>query len=79
MQTVHNCCFEQIFLQQLNLEQLINMANKYKHPSAWIQVEQFSIFIFRLYQQSYKLLELKRKLEFREVMCNMTCMGGEIA
>ena len=51
VQVVHNCCFQQRFLHQLKLEQLINMKNIYMHPSAWIPVEQFWIFISTLYQQ----------------------------
>ena len=52
VQVVHNCCCQHNFLQQLKLEQFINMENIYTHPSAWIHVEQFLIFIFLLYQRS---------------------------
>ena len=44
MQVVHNCCCQHIFLQQLKLEQLINITNRYTHPSTWIHMEQFSFF-----------------------------------
>ena len=60
------------------MEQLINMENRYMHPFAWIHVEQFSIFIFLCISDRNKLLELKRKLEFRELMYNMTGMGGDM-
>ena len=75
MQFVHNCCFQQIFLHQLKLEQLINMENIYTHPSTWIHVEQFSIFIW---SNSNKFMELKKKLEFEELMYNMIGMGGDM-
>ena len=52
LKVFHNCCFQQIFLQQLKLEQLIHMENRYMHPPAWIDVEQFSIFMFPLFHRS---------------------------
>ena len=48
------------------------------HPSAWIQVEQFLIFIFLYINDRNKLLELKKKLEFRELMYIMTGKVGDM-
>ena len=65
-------------VQQLNLEQLIYVENGYTHPSAWVHVEQFSIFIFLCINDRNKLFKLKRKLEFGELMYIMTCMVGDM-
>ena len=78
MQVVHNCCCQQIFIQQLKLEQLINMGNKYTsiplHGFMWNN----SHFLFFLCVSDHnKLLELKTKLELGELMYIMTGMCGD--
>ena len=81
MQVVHRFCCQHIFLHQLKLEQLINMEKRYTHPShpyACIHVEQFSILFFLCINNPNKLFELKKKLEFRELMYNMAGMGGDM-
>ena len=45
------------------------MPNRYKHPSAWIHVEQSSVSV----------IVLCPILEFKELMHNITCMGGDMA
>ena len=45
------------------------MPNRYKHPYAWIHVEQSSV----------SAIVLCPNLEFKELIHNITCMGGDMA
>ena len=79
VQDVHNYFCQYSFLQQLKLKWFINMENQNTHSSAWIHVEQFALFFSLCISDCNKLLELKIKLEFRELMYNMIGMGADMA
>ena len=73
MQAIHDFYFQQYFLDQLKIEQLINMEPL--HGFMWNN-SQFLFFL--CISDRNKFSELKRKLEFGELMYIMTCVGGDM-